>query len=850
MNSKNLEVLSNIIGAVESGGQIYGNKNYSSYAAPYTNTPNEHTITLGWQQSYGSEANKLISNIFKADQALFRKLDTCSPKIESMLSKDWVSIKWNPSSSQKKVLINLISSDVGKKCQDELFYELMNKYIARAKSYGITDVKLQMMWCEIQHLGGLTPTLRVFKRIKYNNNATIDDVFNALLKDQNDTSSSNQVGDKIFQSRHECCVKWIKMYAVDDDGDSDINNGYLQRGDNGTEVADMQRKLIACGYSVGFTGADGDFGDNTLAAIELFQVENGLTVTGIYDENTKAKLEAMYNSIPAEAEVVITEDNITICGHGSGRPSTKNMKTYLSQRYSQYASNGKHKGVVCVRRLKGMTDTKRQQFHDYYETILGRNVYSQSLREYVYTPYKGTYYSDCSSSGCFTFAKLGFSSVKYYNTAEIYYGSEFETVPVKIKNGHITNPEVLMVGDAIMFVGNDSSRPLQIGHVEYVYEMPSNFGNTVHETETSYGLEDASSKDDSLSGEYTVNEALNIRYGAGTNKSKLGTLKTGDTVKCCGYYTTVNDTKWFLVCSTLGSGYVSSRYLTKVKTEDDTTESVLTTEESTTSEPSIKNITVDKFIDAIDKVYKTAHDAKYSYGDSKSIPPTSDCKISCDRIIAKAMYDLGFTDQPDGGITVGNMESYLTKWGLTKNTSQSKVQRGDIILFKQDGTNSPTANWHSFVVTDYDNNTKKCSKYDMGSQTRIESIQPFTNVNFDEWASKSFYAAFTGFKKTTSTTATTTTVTTNSTVVNTTIDKNAKVEPAVSYDKSIAGTYTITEALNIRAGAGTDKVKLGTLKANTKAKCYGYYTEVDGKKWLYVIADGIKGFISSKYVKK
>ncbi|MDD6411345.1 MAG: hypothetical protein PUG03_06095, partial [Oliverpabstia intestinalis] len=42
---------------------------------------------------------------------------------------------------------------------------------------------------------------------------------------------------------------------------------------------------------------------------------------------------------------------------------------------------------------------------------------------------------------------------------------------VVIKNGIIQNPEVLKVGDALMFKGSDSSRPLGIGHTEMVYEI-------------------------------------------------------------------------------------------------------------------------------------------------------------------------------------------------------------------------------------------------------------------------------------------------------------------------------------------------------------------------------------------
>ena len=172
---------------------------------------------------------------------------------------------------------------------------------------------------------------------------------------------------------------------------------------------------------------------------------------------------------------VITEKDITICGHGSGRPSTKNLYTYTATRYAQKASNGKHKGIVAVRWLKGLTDKDRAKFHDTYKTILGRNYYSQSLRAYVYKPYtNGKYYSDCSSSGIATLAKMGVRFPYYLNTAGIYTNDDFfEDVPVKIKDGHITNPEVLEVADAILYIGNDPARPKQIGHVEWVYAVPA-----------------------------------------------------------------------------------------------------------------------------------------------------------------------------------------------------------------------------------------------------------------------------------------------------------------------------------------------------------------------------------------
>lgn len=166
----------------------------------------------------------------------------------------------------------------------------------------------------------------------------------------------------------------------------------------------------------------------------------------------------------------MTESDITLCGHGSGTPSTKNMKAYLTTRYASVAKNGVRKGVVAVRRPKKMTDSLRKKFHDTYKIILGRNIYSQAKRQYVYNSYNGKYYSDCSSSGCATYNKIGIK-MDLLNTAGIYKSSLFENVPVTIKNGHITNPEILKVGDALLFAGEDASRPKQIGHVEFVYEI-------------------------------------------------------------------------------------------------------------------------------------------------------------------------------------------------------------------------------------------------------------------------------------------------------------------------------------------------------------------------------------------
>ena len=211
MNAENLNVLTNVIGAVESGGQVYGQRRYDAYAGPYANTGLEHTVTLGWAQNYGSEAEKLIHLIYNTDPKEFIKLDTAQPSISSMLGKDWVRMRWNPNESQKKALISLISSSVGKDCQDYLFISLMEKFIAECERDYTKDVPAQMMYCEVRHLGGKKAADRIFTRC--GGDYSLDGIMNALRKDQSDTSSSNQVGDKLFWSRHVKCREFIERYA-------------------------------------------------------------------------------------------------------------------------------------------------------------------------------------------------------------------------------------------------------------------------------------------------------------------------------------------------------------------------------------------------------------------------------------------------------------------------------------------------------------------------------------------------------------------------------------------------------------------------------------------------------------
>lgn len=155
--------------------------------------------------------------------------------------------------------------------------------------------------------------------------------------------------------------------------------------------------------------------------------------------------------------------------------------------------------------------------------------------------------------------------------------------------------------------------------------------------------------------------------------------------------------------------------------------------------------TVEAHIAATAAFAKTAKAGGYGYGDSHSLPPCADHVTSCDRgAVARPLYDLGFTNQPAGGITVLNMERYLLSWGFKKLSPNNGLRRGDIVLMAQNGESTPSAAWHTFLVTDVviSGSVTLINKYDFGSLERIRAGAYFVGTPVNQWANKSVYCVF------------------------------------------------------------------------------------------------------------
>ena len=200
--AEQMAVLRKIMYAVETGGQVYGNARYDDFTEAYTNTPEEHAITIGAGQWYGPEAKKLLNTIRSKYPSTFAALDTAG--IASDLdNRDWSSYRLSEGSAKANCIVKIINTPEGRAVQDQLIDEQMEKYLAEARSLGVTEIKAMMMCANLRHLGGLNAVKRVLGKTA--TPYTLDHIYAALQ-----TDTGNQVG--AFRSRNQKVYNWLLQY--------------------------------------------------------------------------------------------------------------------------------------------------------------------------------------------------------------------------------------------------------------------------------------------------------------------------------------------------------------------------------------------------------------------------------------------------------------------------------------------------------------------------------------------------------------------------------------------------------------------------------------------------------------
>ena len=197
-------VMRNIIYAVETGGQVYGQKDYADFTEAYTNSSSEHAITIGAGQWYGNEARTLLLNIKSADAATFKKYDNAG--VASDLTKtDWSNYRISKTSAKAKAIVKIIDSAVGHRCQDKLVDTQMEAYVKEAAALGVTYMDAKMMCANFRHQGGASAVKRILAKTA--KPYTLDHLYSACQ-----TDTGNQVG--AYKSRQKMVYKALKTHIT------------------------------------------------------------------------------------------------------------------------------------------------------------------------------------------------------------------------------------------------------------------------------------------------------------------------------------------------------------------------------------------------------------------------------------------------------------------------------------------------------------------------------------------------------------------------------------------------------------------------------------------------------------
>lgn len=152
----------------------------------------------------------------------------------------------------------------------------------------------------------------------------------------------------------ECPGKWYNKLSALSKRANEINNGKASstpvktstsvwetsariKGMSSTEVKSLQTKLVKAGYSVGKSGVDGSYKNDTVNAVKQFQKKNGLSVDGVAGPSTMAKLNAVIKgSTTKPSSTNVYEVSATVLNYrqGAGTNYKVNGTVKKGERYT------------------------------------------------------------------------------------------------------------------------------------------------------------------------------------------------------------------------------------------------------------------------------------------------------------------------------------------------------------------------------------------------------------------------------------------------------------------------------------------------------------------------------------
>jgi cell wall-associated NlpC family hydrolase len=350
MTNEQKVVLRKIIYAAETGGQVYGQQDYSDFTEAYENNSDEHAITIGAGAWYATEAKTLLERIYDADPKQWEKIDKVR-LLEQVQTANWECFNISRVSQLANTIIALISSKIGVKCQDSLMDEQLATYAEEALKIGVTDARGQAMCVNFRHQGGQGAVTRILAKTK--KPYTLDNLYAACQ-----TDTGNQVG--AYKSRQRFVYNALKKYFPEEEQDN------MSKTEKATKQMESWAQDSSHGYDQDYRwGEKGDF-DCSSAVIQAWQnvgvpvKKKGATYTGDMKavflscgfKDVTSKVNRSTGSGLLRGDVLLNETHhvAMYCGNGKeveasinekgtahgGQPGDQTGKEFLIRSYRNY----------------------------------------------------------------------------------------------------------------------------------------------------------------------------------------------------------------------------------------------------------------------------------------------------------------------------------------------------------------------------------------------------------------------------------------------------------------------------------------------------------------------------------
>lgn len=358
MQKNNIEVLRKILYAVESGNQIYGEQDYSAFSEAGENCDNEKAITIGAGQWYDDEAKELLYRIQRGNPKLFKDMDNENLEAD-LLKKSWTTYAVSKDSTKGKLIIDIITTDLGKKCQDQYMEDQIQTYAKSIeKTYGTMPDSAMMECVNIRHQGGDSALKRILAKTA--KPYTADKIYTALRLDLEDPVP-NQVGD--YTDRQKAVIDMIHEYAISKEKEETTT---MTRTEKAIQQMEAWARADSHGYDQDYRwGEKGDY-DCSSAIISAWEnagvpvKSKGATYTGdmrtvflscgFKDITNKVNVATGAGLIRGDVLLNTVHHTAMYCGNGKeveasinekgtahgGKPGDQTGKEFLIRNYRNY----------------------------------------------------------------------------------------------------------------------------------------------------------------------------------------------------------------------------------------------------------------------------------------------------------------------------------------------------------------------------------------------------------------------------------------------------------------------------------------------------------------------------------